>query len=400
VKFNYQARTKKGDIQAGVVEASSKEVALSLLQKHGYYITYLKETKMPFYAQSLDRLKGISRKDVVLFSRQLAMMFKARVGLVEALRILGSQTKNIEFQEKIFAISEEVEAGSPFSKALSRFPKTFSHLYSAMIRAGETAGKLAESLTYLADHLEREYNLVSKTKGALMYPSLVFLLSFGVITLMIHTVVPQLRSVLDETGAEITPFTQSVFVVTDFVKNYTVVIFFGLVAFAILISRIYKTDQGKRVIDSFLLKIPLVGSFLKILYLSRITESLSTLLSGGLMITQALDLSASVAGNVIYEESLLSVRDEVRRGVPVSSVLSLYPDIFPPLVIQMTLVGEKTGNLSSSLMEVSSFYQGEVDRGIVNLLSILEPILIIVLGGVVGGLIFSVLMPLYQTMSI
>ena len=149
-----------------------------------------------------------------------------------------------------------------------------------------------------------------------------------------------------------------------------------------------------------LLKIPLIGPFLKILAISRLSESLSTLLSGGLMITQAIELSADVAGNSTYREALISVRDEVRRGVPTSSVLALFPDIFPPLFIQMTLVGEKTGNLAPSLMEVSRFYQGEVDRGITQLLNVLEPILIIGLGGMVGGLIFSILMPLYQTMSL
>ena len=400
MKFNYQARTKKGEIQAGVVEASSKEVALSLLQKQGFYVTYLEEAKIPFYAFRLEKLKGISKKDIVLFSRQLAMMFKSKVPLVEALRILASQTKNVDFQEQIFTISEEIEGGSPFSKALSRFPKVFPLLYIAMVRAGETAGKLSESLIYVANHMEREYNLASKTKGALIYPSLVFFMAIVVVFIMIHTVVPQLKIVLEETEAEIPAFTQRIIATSEFLKNYTLLIFLGVFIFFILLSRFHKTGVGKRNIDNILIKLPLIGSFLKILYLSRLAESLSTLLSGGLMITQAIDLSADVAGNLIYKETLITVRDEVKRGVPMSSVLALYPDIFPPLFIQMTLVGEKTGNLAPSLMEVSLFYQGEVERGITNLLSILEPALIIGLGGMVGGLIFSVLMPLYQSMSI
>jgi len=400
VKFNYQVRTKTGDIQAGVVEASSKEVALSLLQKHGYYVTYLEEGKMPFYARKLELMKGISRKDIVLFSRQLSMMFKSKVPLVEALRILASQAGNLQFQEKILNLSEEIEGGSSFSKALSRHPETFSILYIAMTKAGETAGKLSESLIYLADHLEREYILRSKTMGALLYPSLILFMGVLIVFLMINTVVPQLRVIIDETGAEIPPLTQLMLDSSEVLKNYWLFFLLGFVGLIFSLFRYYKTEGGKKVIDRLLLKIPLIGPFLKILAISRLSESLSTLLSGGLMITQAIELSADVAGNVTYREALILVRDEVRKGVPVSSVLSLYPDIFPPLFVQMTLVGEKTGNLAPSLMEVSRFYQGEVDRGITQLLNVLEPILIIGLGGMVGGLIFSILMPLYETMSL
>ena len=400
MKFNYQVRTKAGEIQAGVVEASSREVALSLLQKHGYYVTYLEESKMPFYARKLEIMKGISQKDIVLFSRQLSMMFKSKVPLVEALRILASGTKNLPFQEKILNLSEEVEGGSSFSKALSRHPDVFSILYVAMIKAGETAGKLSESLIYLADHLEREYALKSKTMGALLYPSLVLVMAVLIIYLMINTVVPSLRDVIEETGSEIPAFTQIVLDGSEILRKYGLVFLGGFVVFLFLLFRYQKTEGGKKLIDKFLLKTPLIGPFLKILSLSRIAESLSTLLSGGLMITQAIELSANVAGNSTYQKALLSVRDEVRRGVPISSVLALYPDIFPPLFVQMTLVGEKTGNLAPSLMEVSRFYQGETERGIVQLLTVLEPILIIGLGGIVGGLIFSILMPLYETLSL
>ena len=400
MKFNYQIRTKTGDIQAGVVEASSKEVALSLLQKHGYYVTYLEESKMPFYARKLELMRGISQKDIVLFSRQLSMMFKSRVPLVESLRILASSQKNLSFQEKILNLSGEVEGGSSFSKALSRHPDIFSILYVAMVKAGETAGKLSESLIYLADHLEREYNLRSKTMGALLYPSLVLVMSFLIVFLMINTVVPQLKMVIEETGSEIPAFTQVVLDTSELLRKYGLVFFGGFVVSLFLLFRYQKTESGKKVIDRFLLKVPLIGPFLKILALSRIAESLSTLLSGGLMITQAIELSANVAGNSAYQEALFAVRDEVRRGVPVSSILALFPDIFPPLFVQMTLVGEKTGNLAPSLMEVSRFYQGESERGIVQLLSVLEPILIMGLGGIVGGLIFSILIPLYQTLSL
>jgi type IV pilus assembly protein PilC len=400
VKFNYQARTKKGEIQAGVVEASSKEAALSLLQKHGYFVTYLEEPKTPFYAQKLELLKGISLKDIVLFSRQISMMFSSKISLVESLRVLASQTKNTEFQEQVLDISTEVEGGSSFSKALSKYPKTFSILYVAMVKAGEESGKLAESLNYLADHLEREYNLAAKTKGALVYPALVLGLAVVVIYLMVNTVVPQLKKVLEESAAEIPQVTVNVLAISEIVRKYGLFIIVGLVLAVVLLLRYYKTEQGKKVMDKVLIKLPVIGPFLKTMYLSRLAESLSTLISGGLMVTKALELSADVIGNVVYREAILAVRDEVRKGVPISSVLALHPDLFPPIFVQMTLVGERTGSIDVSLMQVSTFYQAEVERGIDSILDILEPALIIGLGVVVGGLIFSVLMPLYQTMTI
>ena len=305
MKFNYQVRTKKGEVQTGVVEASSKEVALSLLQQHGYYITYLEEAKMPFYARKVELMSGISHKDIVLLSRQLSMMFGSKIPLVESLRILGSQTKKAQLREQLLNISEEVEGGSPFSKALARHPKTFSILYIAMVRAGETAGKLSETLTYLADHLEREYNLMSKTKGALVYPSLIFMLTMGVMSLMVNMVVPQLKMVLKETQAEIPPLTQTVISISGLLKDYGLFFIIGFLAVLFLLYRYYKTKNGKDLFDRIFLKLPIIGPFLKIFYLSRIAESLATLLSGGLMLTQALELSADIAGSSIYKKPLI-----------------------------------------------------------------------------------------------
>lgn len=383
-----------------MVEASSREAALSLLQKQQLYVTYLEKEETPFYAQRLEIFQGISMKDIVLFSRQIAMMFNAKISLVESLRVLASQTKNSQFQDKLLDISVEVEGGSPFSKAISRHPKVFSTLYVAMVKAGEESGKLSDSLNYLAEHLEREYELLSKTRGALIYPSLVLVLAIAVVFLVVNTVVPQLEVLLDEVKAEVPAFTQVVLSVSLVIRQYGLLVIGGIVLSIFLLIRFYKTEEGKKVFDNVFLKVPLVSNLLKTLYLSRLAESLSTLISGGLMLSQALELSSDIVGNSLYQKAILSIRDEVRRGTPISSVLALYPNLFPPLFVQMTLVGERTGSLDTSLMEVAEFYQGEVERGMDNLISILEPVLIILLGGGTGGLIFSILIPLYQSMSI
>jgi len=400
MKFNYQARTKTGEIQTGVVEASSREAALLLLQKYGFYVTYLEEAKVPFYAKRVEIFQRISRRDIVLFSRQLSMMFSSRVSLVEALRSLASQTKNSVLRETILDISEEVEGGSPFSDALSRHPKIFSQIYVSMVKAGEVSGKLSETLNYLADYLEREYYLASKTKGALIYPALILLVTLLVLILMIFLVIPNLKSVILASGAEIPKSTKLVIALSDFLRKSGLFLIFGSLLFLFLIFRYYKTKEGKNLFDKIFLKLPLIGPLLQLIYLSRFAENLSTLISGGLMIAQALELSAHTIGNSIYQEAILKARDEVRKGIPISSNLSLFPEIFPPVFIQMILVGEKIGALDVSLMNIANFYQREVGREVDSLISILEPVLIIILGVIVGGMMLSVLMPLYQTVAI
>jgi len=399
MKFNYQARSKEGEIQVGVVEASSKETALSLLQKHGFYVTYLEEGKAPFYAKRIKLFRRIAPRDLVLFSRQLSMMFNAKIPLLESLRVLAGQSENMELQEKVLELAKDIEGGSAFSQALSRHPKLFSVFYTSMVKAGEASGKLSDSLSYLADYLEREYNLSSKIKGALIYPSLIFGLVFFVIALMINTVIPQLKLVIEESGLEIPPVTQNVIAASEFLRQYGLIVILVFFAFLILTFRYYKTESGKKLFDKVFLKLPLFGPLLKTIYLSRLGESLSTLISGGLMIAQALDLTADIIGSTTYHKVIIAARDEVRKGVPLSSVFAVYPDIFPSVFVQMTLVGEKTGSLDRSLINISGFYQKEVERGIDNMLSILEPLIIIVLGGMVAGLMLSVLMPLYQMMA-
>ena len=399
MKFNYKVKTKDGSVQKGVIEASSREGALSLLQDHGFYITELKEEEEPFWTK-IKLFQKVSLKELASFSRQLSMMFDAKVSLIESLRALGNQTKNISFQDKIFDLAEDIEGGMAFSKALALHPDVFSIFYSSMVKAGEASGKLSDALNYLADYLEREQDLNTKTQGALIYPATVLTLSIFVIGAMIYMVIPQLKGVLEDSGAKIPDLTRTILSVSDHIRANGPFILISTIAIVILVIKYYGTKRGKDTVDTFLLKVPVIGHFMKTNYLSRISRNLSTLISGGLMITQSIELAADVVGNISYKEALLAVRNGVRRGMPMSSVLSSYPKLFPPIFIQMTMVGEKTGNLDESLMKVSDFYQMEVGSTITKMLNLLEPALIIFLGIVVGGLMFSILMPLYEVMSV
>lgn len=400
MKYNYQARTKKGEIQSGIVEASSQEAAITLLRKYGLYVTILEEVAAPpLYAKKIKIFERISKSDIVLFSRQLSIMFKSKVPLVEALGVLSVQTQNLELKEKILELSGEVEGGTSFSGALSRHPQIFSSFYIAMVKAGEISGTLSESLEYLAEHLEREYHLTAKMRGALMYPSLIIFIVFLVLALMIFFVIPHLSEVLIGTGQELPAVTKAVVGLAAFLRSWGWLIILGIVALILAGFRYYRTEKGKNFFDKIFLKLPLIGPFLKMLYQTRFAENLSTLISGGLPIASALQTVGEIVGNTYYKKVIFDARDKVRKGDPISSVLARSPEVFPPIFIQMTLVGEKTGTLDSTLMNIVNFYKKEIDRTIDNLLSILEPALIVILGLVVAGLMLAILVPLYQMVA-
>lgn len=400
MKFNYQARTKKGEVRAGSIEASSREAAIGLLQKYDLYVTVLEAAKeAPIYAKRIKFFERVSVKEVVLFSRQLAIMFTSKVSLVESLRTLANQTKNQDFKEKILKISEEVEGGTAFSLALSKYPKVFSSFYVAMVKAGEASGKLSESLNYLADHMEREYYLAGKIKGAMVYPSLIIFVALTVLILMTVFVIPNLSKVLEESGAELPAVTKFVIWLSKFLRTWGWILFLIVLILVGSLFRYSKTESGKKIFDRLFVRLPTVGGFLKMMYLSRFAENLSTLVSGGIPVAQSLEICANIVDNTVYKEIILKARDEVRKGEAISQVLIRYPNEFPPIFTQMTLVGERTGTLDKTLLNLVNFYQKETGRAIESLLGILEPLLIVFLGLGVGGLMAAILMPLYKMSS-
>ena len=400
MKFDYQGRTQEGEVRAGQVEASSKEAAIVLLQKHGLYVTFLEESASPFYAKKIKILGKISSKDLVVFSRQLSIMFRSKIPLVESLKTLSVQTSNAELKEKILEISEEVEAGTSFSNALARFPEIFSTFFVAMIKAGEVSGKLSETLDYLAGHLEREYYLNSKIKGAMIYPALILLVVFVVLLIMNYFVIPQMAGILTSGEGELPAVTKVVIEGSAFMRKWGWVPILIFVFLIFLSVRYYLSEKGRKFFDKYFLKIPLIGPFIKLSCLTRFAENLSTLIVGGLPISQALEVVANIVDNNSYKEVILKTKSKVGAGESISSVLVQSPELFEPIFIQMVLVGEKTGTLERTLMDLVAFYQREIDNSINNIISILEPALIVFLGVVVGGLILAILMPLYSMMSI
>lgn len=384
-------------MRAGAIEASSREVAIDLLQKYGLYVTVLEESReAPIYAKRVKFFERVSIKEVVLFSRQLSILFNSKVSLVESLRTLAIQTRSPDFKEKIFKISEDVEGGTAFSQSLSKYPRIFSSFYVAMVKAGEASGKLSESLSYLADHMEREYYLAGKIKGAMIYPALIVFVALAVLVMMTVFVIPNLSKVLIETGDELPFITKVVINMSNFLRTFGWILFLGLLLLGVFTFRYSKTENGKSFFDRNFLRIPAVGSFLKMIYLSRFAENLSTLISGGIPVAQSLEICGRIVENTVYREIIFQARDEVRKGEAISQVLIRFPREFPPVFTQMTLVGERTGTLDKTLLNLVGFYQKETGRMIDDLLGVLEPLLIVFLGLGVGGLMAAILMPLYR----
>ncbi|MFA6376203.1 MAG: type II secretion system F family protein [Candidatus Paceibacterota bacterium] len=399
MRFNYQARTNKGETKSGTIEAETMPAAVEALRCEGLFVTYLKKegAKSP---QRIRFFEGVSNKDVAIFSRQLAVMFRANVSLVESLRTIGAQLPNQNFREKILRISQTVEAGSPLSAALAKYPDIFSVFFVSMVRAGEVSGNLSEQFNYLADYLEKQYYLSGKIKGAMIYPAVICSVMVGVLFLLSYFVMPNLIEMLNGVDMELPVLTKIVIAATNFIRGIGGVIFLvGLIGLVVLVMRFSRTKRGKEFLDNFYLRIPVVRNLLRMLYMSRFADNLSTLITGGIPITQALEITGSIVGNTVYRDVILKTCEGVRKGQTISSILFNYPELFPPMFSQMVLVGEQTGSLDKSLLVMVKFYEREADRAIDSMLVLIEPVLILTLGLVVGGVVASVMIPLYQSMG-
>ncbi|MFH1401519.1 MAG: type II secretion system F family protein [Parcubacteria group bacterium] len=398
MKFNYLARTKDGQIQKGVVEASSEEAVLAILQKYGLFVTALEKAKeAPIYARQIKIFSGVSEKDVVIFSRQLSIMFKSQVPIVEALSAISRQLEKQEFKDVISKISGEVEGGATLSTAFALFPKLFSSFFISMLKSGEASGKLSEALDYLADHLEREYEFKNKIKAAMIYPILVLFVFLAVVILLIYWVLPPLMEILKESSTQELPMTtKMIMAFSDFAKTWGWTVLVALAGLVVFVLHYKRTPDGKIFFDENFLKLPILGPLLQKIYLTRFAENISTMISGGIPIAKALEISGEVVGNSVYKKIIFETRDRVRKGEMISSVLEQYPKEISPLFVQMATVGEKTGRLETSFLNIVNFYQKEVDRQIDSLIGLLEPVMLIVMGAGVAFLLVSIMLPIYQ----
>ncbi len=396
MKFTYQARTEEGESKKGVIEASSREAALEILRQYGLYPTSLSPHNKSLKEMLPSVFRDVSRQDVILFTRQLSIMVRSEIPVVETLETIAKQVDKEIFKERILKMAQFVEDGRPLSEAMENFPDMFSDFYIGMIRAGEQAGEVPQSLDYLADYLEKNQKLKGQLVGALLYPIFVSLFFVLLIFVMSIFVIPNFKTVFEDMEIELPLITQIVIKASEVLRSWWwvfLVLFFGA---ASLIFYFFENEETKKKADQFLLEVPLISGLLKKVYLSRIALNLSTLISSGVPISDALEVTADLVGNHAYKEIILEARKEVRSGSEISSVFKSYPDKFSVFFNQMMVTGERAGKMESTLGNIVTFYEKEVDQTLERFLKFIEPALIIVLGVLVGGLALSLFIPLFQ----
>ncbi len=396
--YKYKARNVNGEVMQGIVEAPSENVASSILVDRGLIILLLLESKKKSFDLDLPFLNAIKVKDIVVFSRQLAVMAEASVPIVQALKILVNQTENIRLQEVIMEVANEVDGGAKLSQAMNRYSHVFSKFYVAMIRSGETSGKLDDVLTYLADQQEKDYELTSKIKGAMIYPAFILggLLVVGVV--MMIFVVPKLTGIISESGAELPIATRILIAVSNIFQRYWYLLIFGIGGLISGFIFFIRHGDGKILFDKYKLKIPVFGKLWQRIYIVRMTRSLSTLIVGGVPLTVALEVVADVVGNSLYEDIIRRTIKEVEDGNSVATLFLKSPEV-PAMVSQMMSVGEQTGRLDQIMEKITNFYSKEIENLVSNMVSLIEPMIMVLMGIGVGLMVAAIIMPMYQLAS-
>lgn len=393
--YGYRAVDRGGKLISGTVEAETEALASDLLRERGYDIKRLEEKEEE---KGLDIqitfLQRVTPKDVVVFSRQLSVLVSAQVRLVDALKTVGRQTENPKLKRALIDIGNEVEGGVRLSDALGKYPKIFGLFYISMVRSGETSGKLEEILLYLADQQEKDYDMRSKVKGAMVYPIFVTAMLFIVGAVMMIFVVPKLTNILLESGVELPISTRILIGISDAFVNYWWLILGGVFGTIGLVRYANGTPAGKRVLDRIILMLPVFGPMFKKIYVVRATQSLSTLIQGGVDVVTSLKVVTDVVGNQVYHDILVETVKEVGAGNSINSVWRRHNE-FPVMVVQMVSVGEETGRLQQVLDRLSKFYAREVDATVSTLSTAIEPIIMVGMGLAVGGMVSAIILPMY-----
>ncbi len=396
MKFAYKARTKEGELQIGNVEAANIDTAQSILLSHGLFVLSLGATTQNHWLEKiLTFFKRVKVNDMMIFTRQFATLLGARVPLADSLANLYRQVNNQVLKEAISEIANDVDSGFSLSQALERHPNIFSEFYVNMVKAAEVTGRLSEVLDFLADYLEKQATLLSKVKNALIYPAIVIVLFFVVVFLMVSVVLPQMTSIFNEAQVELPFLTRVLLGFGSFVSQWGWLLGIIFVIFVIMVIDYFQTREGKVVFDEISLRLPVVGQLFRKLYIARFAESSRVLIRGGLTIPQAVEISAHTIGNSVYSDLLHNAAEQIRKGKLLSQALSGMSE-FPPLVSQLISVGEITGSLEQLLEKVSEFYSREVENVVNNLVTLIQPALMIVIGSMVALLFISVLSPLYS----
>jgi len=394
--FNYKALDQAGRESTGAIDAINVDVAINSLQRRGLVLSSITpEEKRGFLNKSISLFDRVSSKQVVILSRQLATLFEAQVSALRVFRLLSSETENAYLGRLLQQVADDIQGGSSIAKALAKHPKAFSSFYVNMVRAGEESGKLSDVFLYLADYLDRTYEVTSKAKNALIYPAFVVVTFAVVMILMFTLVIPNISGILLESGQDIPIYTKIVIGISEFFVHYGIYLFILICIGAGFLVRYVRTPIGAYSYSRFKLAIPYIGTLYKKLYLSRIADNMNTMLLSAIPIVKAIEITADVVENHVYEEIMKEALTAVKGGSSLSDALGAHAEI-PGIMSQMVKVGEETGEMGEILKSMANFYRREVQNAVDTLVSLIEPAMIVFLGVGVAILLAAVLIPIYN----
>jgi len=395
--FVWKGKNRYGDAVGGERVASSIEEVKAVLQKEQIIASSITAKRGGLSIPFLKREK-VSLKELAVYSRQLSVLIDAELPLMQSLNILAEQTKNKYFKRVITTIREDVEAGSTLNQAKRKFPKAFDDLYCNLIASGEQSGSLDIMLRRLSEYIEKVVKLRAKVKQAMIYPSAIVIFAIVVAIFLLWKVIPVFAAIFIELGAELPLLTAVVIALSRFVSKYIVFIFLGIIGLVVGFRYFRKTEQGRWVTDRWILKMPLFGALLRKVAVSRITRTMSTLVAGGVPMLEALRITSTTSGNIVIETAVMGARQSVAEGKSLTDAFKETGQ-FPFMLTQMVSVGEATGTLDEMLSKLADFYDEEVDASVAALLSIMEPVLLICVGGLVGSLVISMYLPIFSLMQ-
>jgi len=400
MKFTFKAKNKQGELKEGSVEALNDEGAIEVLQQNGLFPIYIREEKggedvVKAFLKYFDR---VNDKELMIFFKQLSILIEAKVPIVVSLTSIKEETKNLYFRKILEDVISDIQDGLPLSDALKKHKTVFSILATNIIRAGEASGNLKKSVDYVAKNIEKNYLLYTKIRSAMLYPLIILVVFFVIGFLFITFIIPRLTAVVKSLDVTLPWYTEMTITVSDFMAKYWWAN--SLIIIGVIGGFFYyiKTDNGKREWDEVKLKMPLIGPIFQKLYIARFADNLNVLLEGGLPIIRSIFLTSSVINNSVYQGIILKMADEVKIGGSMSDVLRKSGHI-PPIVSQMVKIGEESGEIDLVLRYIAKFYEQEVDVAAKNMSTLIEPIMMVIIGIAVGVLVFLILMPIYDVAS-
>ncbi len=393
-EFVWEARARTGEVRKGSMEAESEDAVNQRLRAQQLQPTKVKKKGKQI---SLQLGTGVGQKDIVTFTRLFATMIDAGLPIVQCLDILQGQTDNKYFAAILRDVKGSVEQGATFSDSLRRHPKVFDHLYVNLVQAGEVGGILDTILNRLAVYIEKAMKLRRQVRGAMVYPSIVLVVFMGVLTILLTFVIPGFQNMFKDFGSkdELPALTQAVMSVSSFFVGHILWFFLALTGTIVALTYTYRTPKGKRAIHKIMLRLPIIGGVLRKIAVARFTRTLGTLLASGVPILDALEIVAKTAGNVIVEEAIMYARARISEGKNMAQPL-METNVFPPMVVQMVGVGEQTGALDAMLNKIADFYEEEVDVAVAALTSLIEPAMMVGIGGTVGVVLIAMYLPIFS----